>query len=373
MVFSRVVAVLELGLLALEELHLLVAVVIVTVLAFQVDGWCHLFPGERLPVHALEELVLLHFVECDPFVRLLGQQQVEKVLAFLRDIFWQLELCRSDAIVQLFDVLGVVRRETNQELIEDSADLVDVGRLANTFAVQHFWRQISRAAAEGLRELLLPDVFLGESEVCQTAVAVGVNQYVLWFEISVDDIQGVDVLDGQNDLGNEELGLVLLEDLSLVQMVGQVAARAVVENHVEVVRRLEAVVHLDHERMVRLLQDVALRNRVLQVLVPVQERFLQHLHRVDLWVAFAGALEDLAEGTVAQDLLEIEGLETDALDHSVVHEYRLGFAHLLDFVRRQFLPALHFFHSLQIIGKVGLWLGWVFLDLRGLLGLPWRF
>lgn len=86
--------------------------------------------------------------------------------------------------------------------------------------MQHFWRQVGRATAEGLGELLLADVLLGQSKVSQAAVTVRIDEDVLRFEVAVDDVEAVDVLDGEDDLRNEESGLMLFEDLPLVQMVG---------------------------------------------------------------------------------------------------------------------------------------------------------
>ena len=71
-------------------------------------------------------------------------------------------------------------------------------------------------------------------------------------------------------------------------------------------------------------------------------------------MAFAGALEYLSEGSVAEYLVKVEGLEANSLDDSIIDENRLGLPHLLNFVRAQLLPALHLFHPLQIICKVGL-------------------
>lgn len=51
-------------------------------------------------------------------------------------------------------------------------------------------------------------------------MAVHVDEDVLRFEVAVDDVEAMDVLDGEDDLRNEESSLMLFEDLLLVQMVG---------------------------------------------------------------------------------------------------------------------------------------------------------
>ena len=199
---------------------------------------------------------------------------------------------------------------------------------------------------------------------------IGVNENIFRLEISVDDIQGVDVLDGEDYLGDVEAGLVFFEDLLFVQMVGEVAAWAVVEDHVQVVGGLETVVHFDHVWVRGLLQDVAFGDGVLQVLVPVQKGFLEHFHREFLLGALSPALEDLSEGTVAENFEDVKGLEADSLQ-PVVEQDDIGLFHFLYFVGSELLALLPLLHSLQLLrerdwsfGLVIFLLWLVFLGLR---------
>lgn len=166
--------------------------------------------------------------------------------------------------------------------------------------MEHFRGQVSGTATEGFGEVFLSDVLLCEAEVSEATVTVRVNENIFRLEISVNDIKRVDVLDGQHDFGDEEPGLVLLKDLLFVEVEGEVAARAVVQDHVEVVGSLEAVVHFDHEGVVSILQDVALSDGVLQVLVPVQESFFQDFHREFLALTLLFAFENLSESPMPE-------------------------------------------------------------------------
>lgn len=71
--------------------------------------------------------MLLDFVECDSLVWPLRQEKLEEILTFARYVFGDLQLGRPDAIVQFLDVLRVVGRKPDQELVQDCAYLVDVG------------------------------------------------------------------------------------------------------------------------------------------------------------------------------------------------------------------------------------------------------
>ena len=45
---------------------------------------------------------------------------------------------------------------------------------------------------------------LGKSEICEFEVAVGANEDVLGFEVAVDDVFGVQVLEDEDDVGGVE-------------------------------------------------------------------------------------------------------------------------------------------------------------------------
>ena len=65
--------------------------------------------------------------------------------------------------------------------------------------------------------------------------------------LSVEDVERVEVLEGQEDVGRIELGSVLLEAADLTQVEEKFTAWAVFETEIELAFRLEGVVHLDDE------------------------------------------------------------------------------------------------------------------------------
>jgi hypothetical protein len=68
----------------------------------------------------------------------------------------------------------------------------------------------------------------------------------------------MEVLDGQAQLCDIELGLVLRESDLTGKMEAQITTRAIVQSEVEVVRCLEGEVEIDDELVVCLLEDVGL-------------------------------------------------------------------------------------------------------------------
>jgi len=123
-----VVFVEEFRLLLLKELILLVIFAFSRLAIFVREMYWRIdFHGcKLLPVEALEEFVLLYLINSNSLVRTLVQKLVQEVFCLTTDILRHLESSRPDTVVELLDVLSVIRWEANKELVENSADLVDV-------------------------------------------------------------------------------------------------------------------------------------------------------------------------------------------------------------------------------------------------------
>ena len=67
--------------------------------------------------------------------------------------------------------------------------------------------------------------------------------------LSIQDVQTVEVLQGEQDVGSIELGGVLLESANLTQIEEELTTRAVLETEEKLLLRLEGEVHLDNEAM----------------------------------------------------------------------------------------------------------------------------
>ena len=94
-------------------------------------------------------------------------------------------------------------------------------------------------------------------------MTVCVNQDILWLQITIDDVKLMDVFDGQYDLSNKEFRFILIKDLALIQVHSEISARTKVKDHIQIIGRLKTEVHLDDERVVCVLQNVALGDRIL--------------------------------------------------------------------------------------------------------------
>ena len=75
---------------------------------------------------------------------------------------------------------------------------------------------------------------------------------------------------------------------------------------VESLRRLECVMELDDKRMRDQLHNVSLNLRILLLVVPNHEIFIESLHRVDLSVIFFLSHIDFAKGASSDHLEQLE-------------------------------------------------------------------
>ena len=95
-----------------------------------------------------------------------------------------------------------------------------------------------------------------EAEVAHLEVAVRVQQQVRRLEVAVDDLVGVHVVAGTDELDHEEAGFGLGEASSSTEHVREGAVVAELEGHVDVVFILEAVLEADNVRVLERLVDL---------------------------------------------------------------------------------------------------------------------
>ena len=133
-------------------------------------------------------------------------------------------------------------------------------------------------------------------------MAFPINQDILRLQVPIDHIKRVNVFNRQDHLSNKKLSNVLLKNLVVGQVVSEVAAGAQLQDHVKILGCLERVLHVQDERVLDLLHDLALADRVLEVAVLDKLLLAQDFHGEELgWVRFQSNFVDLAETTLTQD------------------------------------------------------------------------
>ena len=243
------------------------------------EGRLHFFAGELGPVEAQKPVVLLDFLdsfeEADAVFGFSDEELVDEVDALPGEVEFRVgDFEGRDLRLVLGDVLAyfvarpavvrpLLRRAylLHDDFVENDADRVEVGVVGVGLFQQDFGRHVAGRAA-GVFAVAVAEV-ARDAEVGDVQVAVGAEDEVLGFDVSVEDLHVVDVLEALEDAGDEELGFGFAEG-ALAEVVAEVSALEVVEHEVEVVAVLEGALDVDEEAaeawllVVEFLEDHAL-------------------------------------------------------------------------------------------------------------------
>lgn len=113
-------------------------------------------------------------------------------------------------------------RQPVHHLIGKDTQWPPISWLVISLSIEDLGGNVLRGPTEGLSKLSISDD-LGHAEVGQAYVSVLVHQYVLQFEVSVDEVFVVEVAQCKGHLHHVELGLLFRELLGICQMLEQLA------------------------------------------------------------------------------------------------------------------------------------------------------
>ena len=127
------------------------------------------------------------------------QSRLERLdfVYLLMEIAGELNLALEDFLVDGHGVVVVERVDARQHLIGEDAERPPVHGLAVALVQEHFGGEVLRRATQRISARL---AVLGETKVCELQVALLVDENILRLQISVNDVQRVEVLEHQRDL-----------------------------------------------------------------------------------------------------------------------------------------------------------------------------
>ena len=157
----------------------------------------------------------------------------------------------------------------------------------------------------------------GETEICHFDVAVRSEQQVLRLQVSIDDVEGMEVIQGECDFCSVELGDRVGEalrwislaheghrrsetsgtNLRLSQQTEQLSSSDKVHDHIQIVHILERSPQVDQEWVSDPDQHLSLRVGVLDLLHLDDFLLVQDLHGVEPTVVLGADEVDSAERT----------------------------------------------------------------------------
>ena len=181
---------------------------------------------------------------------------------------------------------------------------IDGERVA--FRQDNLWGKILWSTAESIGHAISRLLDFGQSEVCELQIALLIKQDILWLQVSVDDAVRVQVLQSQDDLSCIEARSILRKANLIAQMEEELAAIEEIRDEVQTLARLEGVVQLHDEGMGDLLHDVTLDLRVVHLVSPDDEVFLERLDSVDLPGVFLLCEVHLAKRAASDHLDKLE-------------------------------------------------------------------
>mmetsp|Transcript_47189 Transcript_47189/g.111255 ORF Transcript_47189/g.111255 Transcript_47189/m.111255 type:complete len:388 (-) Transcript_47189:616-1779(-) len=261
-----------------------------------------------------------------PLRRVAVQQALHQRVDLAGEEARQHELLLQNVVVHHLAVLVVERVVARDHLPRQRSERPPIHLLAVLLLLQLLGRHVELCASPGarahgtaclLRHLRAP-------EVCDHEVALRVDENVLGLQVTVHDAPGVELLEGQHDLGRVQRVRLGFEGRVVDKHVQELAAGEVVHDQVQPALALEGVVHVDDVGVADAAHDGALCFGAAQVLL--DHHLLAHrLHRVHLPRALLLHLVDFAEASLSDHVQDLKVIDRglDALLRDLLRSHRL--------------------------------------------------
>lgn len=89
-----------------------------------------------------------------------------------------------------------------------------------------------------------------KTKVREFDVPAGIQQHIIWLEITVDVLHLMDRIEGQQNLSGVKLSFLMSEDVLLHEQIHEVSSRQVLHNKVQVVRILKRTLQTNYPRVI---------------------------------------------------------------------------------------------------------------------------
>mmetsp|Transcript_8424 Transcript_8424/g.21282 ORF Transcript_8424/g.21282 Transcript_8424/m.21282 type:complete len:302 (-) Transcript_8424:847-1752(-) len=221
------------------------------------ERWVDFTCLQFLPIDASEECMRLDIgrsggTRAETLFGITCEQAFEETLRWFRQIGRKPQLTVENLLVHDVDVLTVERRQTGEHLIDQRSQTPPVDRTAVSLTLEHLGGKVLGRTAKGVCALITGD-FLAETKVGDTDVATRIEENVLRLEVTIHDVERMQMRQSKSDFGSVEPNAFLTEFALLLEMEEEFTTVHVVKNHVEFVLGLEGVVEVYNERMLNLL------------------------------------------------------------------------------------------------------------------------
>ena len=166
-----------------------------------------------------------------PSSPVLHQQLLNEVLGHLVHVLRPLYPTSKNLLINDKSIVITERRISCQHLIDEDPQCPPVHSLVVALGLDDLWSQVLWCPTQGPG---LPHNFLGEPKVCDDYVAILAQEDVLWLEVSVDDIEGVEIGESTDNLSTVEEGHSRGEGSSHSEIDKKFSTRDIREHQVEI-------------------------------------------------------------------------------------------------------------------------------------------
>lgn len=161
-------------------------------------------------------------------------------------------------VSDLFTRLAQVGPSPEHTLVGDHTHSEVINKEGVILAAHHFRRHVAGRAASVLRVVLSPDP--SNSEVRDSKIPIIFNHQILRFDVSMNDILVVDVLEARDQTRDKEPGRFFVELSVAANVVPKVSAREVVHYQVQVLTVLKRKLHVYNVHILKLCKNLSLIN-----------------------------------------------------------------------------------------------------------------
>mmetsp|Transcript_73652 Transcript_73652/g.159358 ORF Transcript_73652/g.159358 Transcript_73652/m.159358 type:complete len:451 (+) Transcript_73652:1224-2576(+) len=223
----------------------------------------------------------------------------DEILDGLADEFRRAVACGKDLLVKLCRLLileGEVAADKGEENDPTAPEVAKGGHVA--VAGNHLRCSVARRATGRLQELLIPED-VAQAEIYDFDTPVLIEQEILWLQVTVDYVHGMDLLNTCNYLVEEAGCLGFLDTAVGDDVIEQFATASVLHNEIQLPACLYDFIELDDVRVSDQLEDVHLSSNPLHICHLDNALLLQHLDRHSFAGQDVGAELHLAKGALA--------------------------------------------------------------------------
>jgi hypothetical protein len=233
-------------------------------------------------------------------VGIFRQQALQEALKRRRDGLRELYWVSHNLLDQRVDVVGVKRRLTVVQLVENAAEGPEVGGVGIRLLLNQLGGHVQRGALNAREHHRVVAHRPSEAEVGELHGPVAAHQNVLGLHVAVNDALAVEVLQGQNELFGDRANLLLRKALVVLKHLEEFSL-CVLHHHYELRLSFEGVQQQHDVIVVQLCQDVDFLPKTPQLLF-VLALLDDKLHGNHEACPFAPGAVHLAEAALADKL-----------------------------------------------------------------------